>query len=273
MVNVCASPLYTLILSMLVIPALFILAGIISHGMQDLTTAYTDEQGAFYQVVSHGTMVLGFGLVGLFVIVAFGAGWKRFRLDTTVGRHEPVKWRDVRQALGDSLRLRYLGSSGEGCTYPDARPSMLRRLFHHFTFYGFLLCFAATSVATVYHYLFGWPAPYPFLSLPVILGTLGGIGLIIGPLGLLALKKVRDAEPSETFQTRADTTLLALLLMISITGFLLLLFRETPAMGIVLLVHLGLVMGLFLTMPYGKFVHGLYRFGALIRHAKEERES
>jgi hypothetical protein len=32
-------------------------------------------------------------------------------------------------------------------------------------------------------------------------------------------------------------------------------------------------MGLFLSLPYGKFVHALYRYGALVRNAKEERES
>ena len=29
------------------------------------------------------------------------------------------------------------------------------RRFHHLTFYGFLLCFASTSVATLYHYVLG----------------------------------------------------------------------------------------------------------------------
>ena len=35
----------------------------------------------------------------------------------------------------------------------------------------------------------------------------------------------------------------------------LLVLRATPAMGIVLAVHLGAVFALFLTLPYGKFVH------------------
>ena len=62
----------------------------------------------------------------------------------------------------------------------NERPSAARRKFHHLTFYGFLLCFAATCVATVYHYAFGWEAPYASYDLPVLLGTLGGIGLLVG---------------------------------------------------------------------------------------------
>jgi len=47
--------------------------------------------------------------------------------------------------------------------------------------------------------------------------------------------------------------------------------RATPAMGVLLAIHLGVVFSLFLTMPYGKFVHGLFRYAALMRHAHEQR--
>jgi citrate/tricarballylate utilization protein len=273
MVKLSANPVYTLIMSIFFLPLLFLVAGVLSHGRGKITSAYSDEEGAFYQVVSHATMAWGFGIAGLFVVVAFVVGWRRFRRDNINGTPDTWDWRDVRQAFSDALELRYLYSSGQGCTYPNERASLLRPWFHHFTFYGFMLCFAATSAATIYHYIFGLPAPYPFLSIPVILGTLGGIGLIIGPLGLLYLKWIRDTDPDDPEQAGRDITLLVLLLMISVTGLLLLLLRETSAMGGLLLVHLGLVMGLFLTMPYGRFVHGLYRLGALIRFAKEERVS
>ena len=39
-----------------------------------------------------------------------------------------------------------------------------RRWFHHCTFYGFALCFASTSVAAIYHAVFGWRAPYALLE-------------------------------------------------------------------------------------------------------------
>jgi citrate/tricarballylate utilization protein len=40
-------------------------------------------------------------------------------------------------------------------------------------------------------------------------------------------------------------------------------------MGVLLLVHLGCVLALFLTLPYGKFVHGLYRTAALLKYRRE----
>jgi citrate/tricarballylate utilization protein len=53
------------------------------------------------------------------------------------------------------------GGHGEGCNNEDDAFTLLRRRFHHFTFYGFMLCFAATTVATLYHYLLDLHAPYP----------------------------------------------------------------------------------------------------------------
>jgi citrate/tricarballylate utilization protein len=68
-----------------------------------------------------------------------------------------------------------------------------------------------------------------------------------------------------------DTAFLAMLLLVSFTGFLLMLLRDTQFMGLLLALHLGVVFGLFLTLPYGKFVHGLYRFVALMKYAGERR--
>jgi citrate/tricarballylate utilization protein len=68
-----------------------------------------------------------------------------------------------------------------------------------------------------------------------------------------------------------DTAFLVMLFLVSLTGFLLMILRDTPAMGILLAIHLGVVLGLFLSLPYGKFVHGLYRFLALVKYAGERR--
>jgi citrate/tricarballylate utilization protein len=134
-----------------------------------------------------------------------------------------------------------------------------------------MLCFAATCVATIYHYLLGWHAPYPIWSLPVILGTLGGIGLLIGPAGLLWLNYHRDPVPGDPSQRPMDRGFIALLLLASASGLALLALRDTSAMALLLAVHLGVVMALFATMPYGKFAHGVYRTAALLKWSIERR--
>ena len=103
----------------------------------------------------------------------------------------------------------------------------------------------------------------------MLLGTAGGIGLLVGPLGLLQAKFRRDPALGDVPRMGMDVAFLVMLFMTSLTGLLLLVLRETAAMGLLLAVHLGVVFSLILTMPYGKFMHGLYRVLALVKYAKE----
>ena len=228
--------------------------------------------GAFYKLMPHNTMALLFGAAFAYAILAIAMGIRLFWKDIgapagTLG--EPASlW----QAMKDASTLRYLDGGGVGCMNDSEKPTDRRRLYHHMTFYGFLLCFASTSTATLYHYLLGMEAPYPVYDLPVVLGTIGGIGLIIGPAGLLKAKWTRDPVLKDVSRTGMDVAFLAMLFLTSLTGLLLMVLRSTPAMGLLLALHLGVVFSLFITLPYGKFVHGIYRFLALVRYAKEKRE-
>lgn len=123
----------------------------------------------------------------------------------------------------------------KGCNNDSTQFSNRRRWFHHFMMYGFLLCFGATVTGTIYDYIFGWIAPYDYLSLPVVLGTVGGVMIIIGT-----------------------------------TGLTLLFLRETTAMGLLLIVHLGVVAAFFAILPYSKFVHILFRLGSLLKYHNEK---
>ena len=230
--------------------------------------------GDFYRLMPHRAMVALFGAAALYALVALAMSMAAFWRDGNA--QEPrigprIGPLAVLRALHDSFTLRYLGGGGGGCTSENEKPSAARRHAHHLTFYGFLLCFASTCVATLYHYVWHWPAPYPLLSLPVVLGTLGGLGLIAGPLGLFMLARRREAKLTDPAHRGMDTAFIAMLFLTGLTGLALLALRDTPAMGILLAVHLGLVLALFLTMPYGKFVHGLYRFLALVKYAAERR--
>jgi citrate/tricarballylate utilization protein len=228
--------------------------------------------GAFYALMPHNAMAALFGAAFLYAILALGMSMRAFWRD--IG--EPVGMTadtgSLWQAIRDAGQLRYLDGGGVGCfNDDDDRPTDRRRLYHHLTFYGFALCFAATCVATLYHYLLAREAPYPWWDLPVVLGTLGGIGLVIGPIGLSAARQKRDPALADAARTGMDTAFTAMLFLTSLTGMALLLLRATGAMGPLLALHLGFVFALFITLPYGKFVHGLYRFMALVRYARERK--
>jgi citrate/tricarballylate utilization protein len=223
----------------------------------------------FYRVIPYGAMVGVASVTFLWSILALGMGFGRFWRDTGGRADDLARSGPLRQAFRDAATLRYLGGGGHGCNDRDGRFSAQRRWFHHAMAYGFLLCFAATAVATLYDHVLAWPAPYPFFSVPVLLGTAGGLGLVVGTAGLFWLKLAGDQEPRARALLGADAGLLLLLLLIALTGLLLLAVRATGAMGVTLAVHLGLVLALFVTMPYSKFVHSIYRLGALIRHAIE----
>ncbi|MGZ5584159.1 MAG: hypothetical protein ACXWF2_13735, partial [Usitatibacter sp.] len=96
-------------------------------------------------------------------------------------------------------------------------------------------------------------------------------GLLAGPAGLLWLKRRRDAHLVDRTQDGMDVAFIALLLAVSGSGLALLALRETSAMGMVLVAHLGAVLALFVTLPYGKFVHAVYRMAALVRFHVERR--
>ncbi|HYE71287.1 MAG TPA: tricarballylate utilization 4Fe-4S protein TcuB [Aquabacterium sp.] len=229
--------------------------------------------GNFYAVFPHNLLVVLFGTVFLFAVLALGMGaarfWKAVQASTGSARTGGA----VSEATFDALTLKYLdGGHGEGCNEESDRYTLARRRFHHLTFYGFLLCFASTSVATLYHYAFGWQAPYALTSLPVVLGTLGGIGLLVGPAGLFWLHLKRHPMHREASHRPMDLGFIALLFLTSATGLALVAWRDTSAMALLLAVHLGVVMAFFLTLPYGKFAHGVYRSAALLKNAIEKRQ-
>ena len=132
---------------------------------------------------------------------------------------------------------------------------------------------ASTASAAVYHHAFGWIAPYAYTSLPVVLGTAGGLGLVVGPAGLFALRRRRDPALGGRAQDGLDESFIALLLLTSVTGLALLIFRGFAFMSTLLITHLATVLALFLTLPYGKFVHGFYRTVALLKFSASKAQS
>ena len=228
-------------------------------------------EGDFYAVFPHKVLAIIFGVIFGFVLISLGIGVRRFWKDISTDR---ATTEAVIEASTNALTLKYLdGGHGEGCNESDDAFTLMRRRFHHFTFYGFMLCFAATSVATMYHYVLKWDAPYPVLSLPVLLGIAGGIGLLIGPAGLLWLNLRRHDQHGDVRQRPMDRVFITLLFLSGFTGLALLIWRDSPAMVNLLAIHLGVISALFISLPYGKFAHGIFRCAALLKSSIERRQA
>jgi citrate/tricarballylate utilization protein len=255
-------------LSMALGMAAFLIGFVIAHDPRVLFSSHLGP-GAFYRLMPHQAMAWLFSLAFLFAMVAMIIGVVRFWRDAGGGRLRIVA---VTRAAIDAARLRYLDGGGAGCVPEGSAQtsgSDPRKLYHHLTFYGMVCCFASTSVASLYHYFLGRQAPYPWWDLPVVLGTIGGIGLLLGPAGMLSMKWRRPPELQERSRRGMDIGFLSVLFLISLTGLALLLLRTTPAMPLLLAAHLGLVFSFFAIMPYTNMVHGLYRLAALVRYAQE----
>jgi len=227
-------------------------------------------EGAFYRVVPFVAMTVPPSLIALYGFAVFIIGAARFWRETqgpiSAMVDVPALWRATQDAFG----LAYMKGGGAGCNYPGESFSRARMWYHHLVFYGFLLDLAATTIAAFYDHFLGWQAPYAYFSAPVALGTAGGVGLIIGTAGLLYLKWISDRAPADSTLLNMDVAFLVLLFFTSFTGLWLLAFRETAAMATLLVIHLGFVAGLFITAPYGKFAHVVYRYAALVRYSIEQ---
>lgn len=244
---------------------LFLMLAVVMNG-----SLWGTREGDFYSIFPHNLMVSLFSPVFLFSVLALGIGVSRFWKQEDPG---PTSGAAVGEAASNVLRLKYLdGGHGEGCNNEDDRFTLHRRRFHHLTFYGFLLCFAATSVATLYHYVLGAAAPYDYASLPKLLGIAGGISLVIGTSGLYWLNLRRHPLQQDVAQRPMDRGFIALLFTIAASGLILMLCKRSPALPIAVCVHLGLVMALFATLPYSKFAHGIYRSAALLKWSIERRQ-
>ncbi len=227
--------------------------------------------GAFYQLISETVLEGLFGLLGLWMVGGWALGAWKFWRDIRPPQSDKIRGKDVATAISYALSLRYLGGDGADCTTHSDELPRSRRWLHHLVFYGFLLDFSSTTLGAFYSHFLYIQAPYPWYNPVVILGVLGGIGIIIGIWGLLVVKKKNDQLVTDTRATQSGTSFSVALLTVAMTGMVLLVFRDTAAMGMILVVHLGSVAALFFTAPYSKFAHFVYRFLALVRYAQEER--
>jgi quinone-modifying oxidoreductase subunit QmoC len=158
-------------------------------------------------------------------------------------------------------------------TCSAARP---RRLGHLLLVWGFLGALATTTLLGVAMDLLGVRTPLPQLHPIKLLGNASAVLLVVGLAWLLVHRATR---PETAGRSRAfDHFFLGLVVLVVVSGVGAEVARAIlpagPALGIYV-VHLGAVLSLFLTFPFSKFAHALYRTLAMAhqRLASERRPS
>ena len=228
--------------------------------------------GAFYEVVPYLAMVTGAMVLFFYAIAIWLRGGSRFWSETSSFVNKQGGINALGAAILAALGVRYLQGGGPGCSYPDERPSTVRRTFHNLTVWGLAADFVSTTLAFIYQDFLHLLPPYSLTSAPVIFGAVGGIALIIGTTGLIWFKAKSDSDPEAPAAVGMDYVFLVTLGVTALTGMLTLILRSTAAMGTILVLHLACIAALFATAPYGKFVHLVYRTLALVRYEMEQRQ-
>jgi citrate/tricarballylate utilization protein len=229
-----------------------------------------DAPGSFYRIVPFLWMLVPALVLSIWGFVVLYASGRKLVRD--VAPEARATLADVIGAWKDGLNLTYMRGGGEGCYYPAiTAPSNARRVLHVTLVAGVALAFLATVAAAFMQDVLERLPPYPLLSVPVVSGTLGGVCIVIGGVGLLVLKAQRTAKNLDNRgMLKLDLIFLWTLIAVAVTGLLLLAFRGTPYLAPLLVLHLATVATLFITAPYGKFIHVPLRLAALLIFRMEE---
>lgn len=241
----------------------------ISAATVGLSSLWHSHHGAAspYGVISYPA-ILTVGIVSFLLgLVLMAIEGRRFWRAS--GQSLRITLKAFASAFKAAALLENLGGAGEGCAYPTEDGSPTRRIAHTLVAWGFAACLGATIAAAILQDILGKEPAYSWLSVPVILGTVGGAGLVVGSSILWSQKRRVDPAPTDARSTMREYGFLAALLVLGIGGLLTLVTRTTSIYGLVLVCHLATVFACFALAPFTKFSHGLYRTLALVRDAHE----
>ncbi|MCT7660709.1 tricarballylate utilization 4Fe-4S protein TcuB [Mycobacterium deserti] len=247
------------------VSALLIALSILTTG----GAAFRAGVGSPYDFIEHWVLIGVAAAPAVFaVVVLFCAALNYWRFTHGQFRHL-FNARAWLTALGQAATLRHQAGADDGCAYPKDAPSRARRVFHQMVVYGFGLTLLSTTAAAFQQNVLGMYPPYPYLSVPVVSGTVGGVMQVVGCIALMAIKRRSARDQTISSMWRADYAFLWALLILNVTGLLVLVLRTTALFGTTLVIHLAAVLVAFAIAPYTKFVHWIFRLLAIYQNALE----
>jgi quinone-modifying oxidoreductase subunit QmoC len=140
-----------------------------------------------------------------------------------------------------------------------------RRWGHFLLLWGFLGAAISSGFIVIGIYLFGWTLPVAQLHWTKLLANLSAACMAIGAAWLLSLRLRRDHSTGTS--TAYDNFFFSIVALTIVTGLSTEIGRYTfspETASIIYGLHLSSVLTLFVTMPYSKFAHFLYRTMAMV---------
>ncbi len=137
-----------------------------------------------------------------------------------------------------------------------------RATSHMMVFFGFLGLFIVTNIFFVVMYGFGIHGPYSQLNPVKWLGNIAGVSLIIGAALMIKDRITKDDQVS----AYKDWFIVVLALALGLTGMLTQMTRIGGAACMsysIYLLHLICIWTFFISLPFSKFAHIIYRTVAM----------
>lgn len=212
--------------------------------------------------------VLGMVFIMTFALTGFIRFWKGLKSNgyETKTSFVPALIKTIVRIIGHS-------------DFYECEANRPRAIGHIFLFAGFGLSMVVTGLIFVLifipHYMHEWQImninilPWPPIELPSpikIIGALGGIGLIVGALLLLARRWSKGEDVGAN--SYADRLFLWIIFLVGLTGMLSWIMRSYVGLPVpaylTYFIHMVCVYFLLWYMPYSKFSHMVYRTLALV---------
>ena len=221
---------------------------------------------AYEQVVPHSVLyAVFFPMTGLVALAAFLSGRRYWQAMGAAAPRSRSFLSGLWATTMDVSTHRRFGTCGT---------AHFRRLGHLLLFWGFVGAAITSGLLIVAIYIQGYEMPLPLLHPYKLLGNVSAVALV-GGAGILVVARLTDRDRAGT-STAFDTFFTTVVALVIATGVLVELARlvaaGTPALAVGLYVlHLGVITTLFLTFPYSKFAHMLYRTLAMV-HEQATKE-
>ena len=210
------------------------------------------ESLAYHDFVPHKFIYLVYAPVFTYITIVMFIGGKKFW--ELIGQKQPRSGSFI-QNLIPVLKEIVFHSRFDTCEIKSQK-----RIGHLLLFYGFVGAAVASGLIIVAIYVLGSTLPLGQANLIKIFGNVSALLLMVGGIMLLSNRLKQDKSAGAT--TPFDTFFIFIILLVTFTGVMAEVARlwldVKTACGIYV-VHLGSVLCLFITIPYSKFAHILYR--------------